>query len=177
MRRALFTLTFSITLIAILILSVIGLTPSNAQSVLTVTAVDTPYPLVVSSDGLPYVCSAPKSTQQPLPLLIMPGGEWLACIPVRDSISTPTRIPTQILVTRPPTITPTATVPTCATIATGTTTLALNVRAGPGTSFAVTRILKQGDVVFIVERRNGWARLCSTKEEWASETYLKIVVK
>ncbi len=58
-------------------------------------------------------------------------------------------------------------------IARGTvTTDNLNVRKGPGTTFAAVRKLKKGTVVTAVEEKNGWYRISET-QEWITKQYFK----
>lgn len=52
----------------------------------------------------------------------------------------------------------------------------LNIRSGPGTSYSIVEKLKNGDVVNIIESKNGWHRVntASGKTGWVSGDYIKI---
>ncbi|MCO5168237.1 MAG: pre-peptidase C-terminal domain-containing protein [Planctomycetes bacterium] len=78
------------------------------------------------------------------------------------------------------TVTPTATTvtPPPATTTTGTVTAtALNVRRGPGTTFAIVTTLRQNAVVTILEERSGWLRVTWTGapagELWVSASFVR----
>lgn len=133
---------------------------SQAQAQITLTPVDTPPPLVVNSNGNPFVCSKPKRTAEPFPLLILSGGEWLACVPVHEAIASPTRIVVPTV-----TSTPRPTVIICKVVADGTVLAqTLNVRGGPSVNFAILRTVKVGASLLIAERSGDWARLCNGNE-------------
>lgn len=51
----------------------------------------------------------------------------------------------------------------------------LNVRSGPGTSFAVVRSLQKGTTVSVYEEQNGWCRILPAEQQWVSKSYLKII--
>ena len=52
-----------------------------------------------------------------------------------------------------------------------TTLSELNVRAGAGTNFAVSRKVPMGTEVKILEEKNGWARISDT--EWVMMKYIQ----
>jgi N-acetylmuramoyl-L-alanine amidase len=47
----------------------------------------------------------------------------------------------------------------------------LNVRAGPGTGYLITRRLKKGDAVNVIETEGAWVRISSY--EWVFADYLR----
>jgi len=51
----------------------------------------------------------------------------------------------------------------------------LNLRTGPGTSFAILREMYNGESVWILERKGGWVRVqhSSGAKGWAFEKYLR----
>ncbi len=55
------------------------------------------------------------------------------------------------------------------------TASALNVRSGPGVSYAKLYSLTNGAAIEILEINKGWAKLKSYRDEWCSDDYLKII--